>query len=119
MAGRILLVGYEDSLLVTRATILSGRWPVKTAYPKDVLRVLREDPFDVVVLCHTLTAKETTVLLKGIRSQFPSVRVLALEFEAGSAGHLGACATAVSTNGPEEMFAAISYLLKIRNPRVA
>lgn len=117
--GRILVVGYEESLLLTRTTILNTRWPTKIAYPKDVFTILKNEPMDVVVLCHSLTRREAAVLFYGIKRDFPYVQVLALESEPGSAAHLGACAKAVSTHGPEEMFAAIAALLELRDLRVA
>src|SRR6266702_3120365 len=100
MKNRILLVGYDRALLTTRASIVNTRWSAESASPKDVLPFLREDSYDLLVLCHSLEPAESTSLIQSVKENFPAIRILALEKSRGTASHLNADATAVSAEGP-------------------
>ncbi|MBX6360718.1 MAG: hypothetical protein IRZ03_11635 [Acidobacterium ailaaui] len=119
MSARILLVGNDPQLLVTRAAVVHTRWQSKAADPEDTLKALREDTFHIVVLCHTIEQPQAAILAEKIHRLFPTVRLLALETTLGSADYIRELgqkyniATGVaSVYAPEEMLEAIAYLLQ-------
>lgn len=116
MDRRILLVGHDRTLLRTRSSIVNTRWSAENTSPKDVLAVLSQKDFDLVILCHSLESKEGESLIRLVKENFPKIRILALEKSRGSASHLNADATAVSVEGPTEMFHQIEVLLDEENP---
>jgi DNA-binding NarL/FixJ family response regulator len=112
MKGRILAVGCDEDLLLTRLSVLKTQWSAKIAHQTDTLKLLEEDQFDVVVLCHSIPRRRAKSLVSAIRNNFPEVRILALESSPGAAAGLGACATAVSAYGPSPMLESIAALLE-------
>jgi hypothetical protein len=117
MDRRILLVGNDRTLLTTRASIVNTRWSAENTFPKDVLSVLGQKDFNLVILCHSLEPKESESLIRLVKENFPEIRILALEKSRGTASHLEVDATAVSVEGPTEMFTQIEALLDEENPR--
>lgn len=119
MKNRILLVGDDQALLLTRASLVKARWGAEITLTKDALDVLRVKAFDVVVLCHSLEEDERVFLVDQMKQNFPGTLILALERSQGAAADLDVHATAVSTEGPQEMFKAIEALTKRKDTRVA
>lgn len=119
MQERILLVGYDDTLLATRLALLNLRWSARAAYPKDALNLLETKGFDLLILCHSLEENEAVSLVNIIRERLPLLPILALERLEGTAVYLGASATVVTTEEPILMFDAIQTLLESTEPRVA
>lgn len=103
-------------LLSTRVFILNTRWIAKAAYPREISDILDKEPFDVVVICHSVEPSEAVSLVEAIRKERPAIRILALETLPGAAAGLDVAATAVTTSGPSNMLAAIENLLKQSDP---
>lgn len=111
MKGRVLAVGDDQSLLSTRLDVLNTKWSARIASSKDALAFLKEESFDVLVLCHSIHSTEAISLVTSVQRDFPEVRILALEELPGSRAHLNPNATVVSAGGPTKMFDAIEKLL--------
>jgi hypothetical protein len=119
MKRRILLVGHDRTLLTTRASIVNTRWSAENASPREVFSFLDQEPFDVMILCHSLEHAESASLIRLVKQNFPETRILALEKSRGTASQLEADATAVTVEGPTEMCSQIQTLLGEQNPRIA
>jgi DNA-binding NarL/FixJ family response regulator len=119
MDEKILAVGNDEALLLTRAALLGTRWSVLTAGSEDMWELLQKEKFKVLVLCHSFADDEAISLVNLVRQKYPTLQILALETSVGSADHLNATATAVSTDGPLEMFQKIEVLLESKRDQVA
>jgi len=109
--GRILAIGDDQCLLLTRVNVLNTRWFARIAPSQDALNLLEEEPFDILVLCHSITSREAVSLVDSVHRDFPKVSILALEKLPGSRAHLNSCVTVVSSGGPSKMLDAIERLL--------
>lgn len=78
---------------------------------KDALSLLKKEPFDILVLCHSIRCEEAISLVGSVQSDFPKVRILALERQRGSRAYLSSGATAISSSDPLKMLTAIERLL--------
>jgi DNA-binding response OmpR family regulator len=116
MRERILIVGYDQNLLFTRACILNTRWSAEIAYPVEALRMLEEEPFELIVLCHSLAGNEAASLARAARKTFPNVFILALETSAQGDVHPLVWADAVTITEPSKMLDAIEGLLGSGKP---
>lgn len=111
MKGRVLAVGNDQNLLLTRASVLNTRWFTSIASSQGALNLLKEKPFDILVLCHSISSKEAIALMSSVQRGFPKIRILVLEMLPGSRAHLNSCATVVSSGDPSKILDAIERLL--------
>jgi hypothetical protein len=106
--NRILLVGTDKSLLLTRAAVLSTIG-ASVAHTTE-LSVPKGQPFDLLVLCHTLPRDTAFGLSLAARTWWPRVRILQIvhyEFETVNAMY----ANDVSTATPHELVRHVKRLL--------
>jgi DNA-binding response OmpR family regulator len=76
----VVFYGHDELLLMTRRRILEGagfRADV-TSEVKEIPRLVRELPADLVVLCHSLSRTECVVAGMVARNHRPEVRILLL-----------------------------------------
>jgi DNA-binding NtrC family response regulator len=74
---KILLTGSDSRLLATRAAVLSKTGATVVFYSAiDTLEVLNRDSFDLVVLCHSLTQAELTVIVDKVHQKIPGTKIL-------------------------------------------
>lgn len=77
--GDVLLLGHDDALQRTRASLLEQvGFRCHLARGADEVTSLAQDHFDVIVLCHTLPLVEASESAEFIRVRFPSTKVLRL-----------------------------------------
>jgi CheY-like chemotaxis protein len=111
MRRRILVIGQDKSLLQTRVHILNRRYTALGAVPGAALTWLKNAPFDAVVICCSLSREDAASVVRDVRNEFPSMPILALELSYGHRAHLGATATAETTEGPEVWMNALDAML--------
>jgi len=76
---QILLFGHDAMLLSTRKWLMDEYGNVHLATDVDTLRALAERySFDLVVVCHTVTAEECQQLLDAMQSRSPEANFLSL-----------------------------------------
>jgi hypothetical protein len=106
--NRILLVGTNKSLLVTRAAVLSTTGAL-VAHTTE-LSLPKGQPFDLLVLCHTLMRETAFGLSLAARTRWPQVRILQIvhyQFEAADAIYANDACTAK----PDELVRHVKRLL--------
>ncbi len=76
----ILIFGHDARLLETRKwALLSRGYRVLTAtHLVDLDRIPATPPVDLLVLCHTLSAKESAQAVTHVTSRWPEIKQLAL-----------------------------------------
>lgn len=79
MKGRVLAIGDDRRLLLTRVNVLNTRWFATMASSEHALTLLKEEPFDILVLCHSVSSREAISLVSSVQRDFPKVLILALE----------------------------------------
>jgi DNA-binding response OmpR family regulator len=74
---RILLAGSDSRLLATRAAVLLKTGAV-VVYRDTVgtLNILDREPFDLVVLCHSLPEEDVAVIVKKVHQKIPDAKTL-------------------------------------------
>jgi DNA-binding response OmpR family regulator len=87
----IISFGYDPTLMSSRTLLLQhAGFTVKETYsPAEVLRLVRNDLVDLVVICHTVPLKEEEQLiaaLREVRELLPVICIAASEYELGKAG---------------------------------
>jgi hypothetical protein len=80
------------------------------ASSEHALTLLKEEPFDILVLCHSVSSREAISLVSSVQRDFPKVLILALEKLRGLRAYLGSCATTVTSEDPSKMLDAIERL---------
>ena len=83
----ILCVGRDRLLLQSRKRVLARRFQVEIVLALAELEAVSAGrSFDVIVLCHTLTAQERKRAIETVCKKFPRSKILALkrEFETSS-----------------------------------
>jgi DNA-binding NtrC family response regulator len=86
----IISFGYDTALMSSRTLLLQhAGFTVEEAYsPAQVLRLVRNDVVDMVVICHTVPLKEQEQLiavLTEVRELLPVICIAASEYELGKA----------------------------------
>ncbi|GEM_PF-6153473 len=119
MGGRILLVGNDDTLLLTRSAVVNTRWTSKMAHLHEAVSAMEEGTFDVIVLCHTIGRAEVEGFVRAVHAERPQTGFLVLEATSGSAAYVEELrrnekivADVVGTYAPGEMLRAIAKLLQ-------
>jgi len=106
---RILLIGENEDLLRSRAALLAKYHAnIVMSTPTDLVSAVGDRPFDVVVLCHSLTGTTAESVAIGARKRWQNTRILQLvryDFEKSeSLHHADAVA---SSERPDEVVDAV------------
>jgi hypothetical protein len=77
----ILSVGSDAPLTQTRAAVLASALEssVVVAEPSEALHLLRDNHFDLVVLCHTVSSEQAGILIQVARNQSPPAKILIVD----------------------------------------
>jgi hypothetical protein len=111
MPARILLVGNDQILLETRASILRHFWTMATTTPPHA--VVATESVDMVVLCQTLPEEQRQIWTANLRIASPTLLAVALtRFDAGPRNGYDACVNV--DRGPAALVASIYELLTER-----
>jgi hypothetical protein len=108
----ILCAGRDGLLLQSRKRVLSRRFQVETALALTELEaVCAGHCFDVIVLCHTLTANERKQASEMVRKKFPRSKILSLkrEFETPSGPYVDK--EMCVDDGPEALVRTVTAML--------
>ncbi|HEY1993684.1 MAG TPA: hypothetical protein VGG81_04710 [Edaphobacter sp.] len=118
--GTILAVGQDQGLLATRAAILRRcNAGVVEARPSEAMKILRAQRFDLVVLCHTLSAEEMTELVGLAHLQANHSQVLeVLKATEAAWDHLPSGADDMALSQPETLIAKVTEMLSVPAHRV-
>jgi DNA-binding response OmpR family regulator len=117
---RILLAGDDLRLLETRAAVLGKTGSVvRWGSSVEAEFFLREEQFDMLILCHTLSAEQRERLMAFARKRWPKIYILQLvstTFEEQSAD--GQNDIKLSSCEPHHLVCRAEMLLKERNHNV-
>jgi DNA-binding response OmpR family regulator len=117
---RILLAGDDLRLLETRAAVLEKTGSeVRWASRMEAEFFLRKEPFDMLILCHTLPAEQRNRLMMFARHRWPKIYILQLvstTFEEQSAD--GQNDVRTSSCEPHHLVCRTERLLKEMNHNV-
>jgi DNA-binding response OmpR family regulator len=109
--ARVLCIGRDPSLLRTRQLVLANHFNVVTVGTVGEMQALGQDRnFDVVLLCHSLSAEECDLAAVTARRRWPAARILALAVERSSCRHY-AEQTIRGLDGPRLLIQAIEHLV--------
>ena len=107
----ILSIGRDTELLRLRSAILrqAGYLVTETSDPHVAVSTFLKNAPDVVVLCHTLSSQQKTILIHDIHAFKPHTSILSLEAEHSD---VNADAVISSMDGPKTMLAAVAGLVR-------
>jgi DNA-binding response OmpR family regulator len=112
---RVLIVGHETTLLETRSRILelAGYRVSPVVEVPAAENALSCEPFDLSILCHTLSSEQRRSMLACARSLQPTVKTLILVADVQAVDFPLAANEAVFSvsNGPRALLAAVDRLL--------
>lgn len=75
--SKILLAGNDFRLLATRAAVLAKtNASVTCCNSWEAMKVLENEAFDLVVLCHSLSAKQASEITECVHQRLPKARIL-------------------------------------------
>jgi hypothetical protein len=84
--ARLLVASWDETLLQSRTMMLGAYFSVQPAGRlSEAVQLVRKNPFDLLVLCHTLDNYQQETLAFIARQLHPSVEVLVLEKFSASA----------------------------------
>ena len=111
----ILAVGQDSELLSTRAAVLRKcNAGVISASPLDAPLILKAQPFDLVVLCHTLSPDEMNNLILVAHQQASEVQVLeVLDAVESSWNRQPSGADDIAQAKPEALVAKVTEMLSV------
>ncbi len=112
MAYRLLSVGSESDLLLTRNAVLreAGFSVQSRTDPAEALTLLCEEDFAAVLLCHLVPPKTKQQLIRQMKEHKPQTPVAVM-----SNGKRGSLRTGLhSVNGPEELVRTIREMIANR-----
>ena len=109
---KILLVGEDFRLLATRAAVLA-RTGANTVCcsPAEMVRDLRSDSFDLVVMCHSLEDTSASMVAGTARRWWPGTKVLLIRANFGQSMDAVEC-DGVIESAPGEMVREAAALLR-------
>lgn len=114
----VLCVGKDSLLLNLRCQVLATRFAaVSTATPITLRQVLDTRTFDLLVLCHTLSARDCNACLHLFRERCPAAATLAMQTDLTGCGAGDVDATAAALAGPRSLFRAIESVMRNGTPR--
>jgi CheY-like chemotaxis protein len=74
---RILLAGSDCRLLATRAAVLAKTGAdVVYRSTMETINILDREPFDLVVLCHSLQREDVAVIVDKVHQKIPGAKIL-------------------------------------------
>jgi hypothetical protein len=77
--ARILSIGVDEDLLLTRELVLTQTCAsVRSTHPGLATRMLKTESFDLIVLCHTLDPSDVEQICQEIEKNCSTCRILSL-----------------------------------------
>jgi len=111
--AHVLLVSRDQMLLQTRALILGAYFQVESAgRVSEAEAAMAKIPFNLVVLCYSLTDAEYQKLIELCRSQTPQPRILALNAPNNGRPRPGSDAEYAIEQGPYELLKKAAEVLE-------
>lgn len=107
----ILCLGNDLTLLSTRKMVLETQFSaIHCSTLEEAVTQWPECPFDVLILCHTLSDKECTAAEQYAETRTPASQLLVLH--AGGAIHSSRACVLRNLDGPEPLLKTIHQLLQ-------
>ena len=75
---KILAIGEDDGLLVSRVAILQRRYKASHAHSRLAMQVLKEEHFDLLLVCHSTPFEIANALIREAHGEFPALRIVRL-----------------------------------------
>jgi DNA-binding NtrC family response regulator len=106
---KVLNFAPDKELRQLRSTILSlhNCCVVSPTTLNQALDEMKNDDFDVLLLCHEIRAGDMTVLCEMFKRRFPFGKIVLVEYS-GEMTTYGRECTTISAHDPEEMVAAVT-----------
>ena len=116
-AIQILLLGQDSVLQTTRSAILQldGFRVDRVCSPRELLTCLASKHFDLVVLCHSLSAVKRQVALAIAASFVPEIRLLVLRKDLSSSLRSSFAEVLETDTGPEKFRSAVRALSQMKD----
>ena len=110
---RVLCISSDILLLSTRRMVLSLRYRTMAVSSMAEMQQLAGEPFDAVVVCHTLRPEECSSAIQVALQQWPRAEVIVLARAEGTCVQ-GANRVVRSGAGPEFLLNALDRLFQTR-----
>ena len=78
MNKKILTTGADRALLSSRASILDRKYEARVVDPRDVIAELRQEHYDLLLVCCSIPADEASVLIAAAHEEFPNLCIIRL-----------------------------------------
>ena len=78
MRAKVLTTGLDDTLVASRAAILSSRYETATTKPEKALEKLRFEHFDLLLVCYSTPHEQGTALIRTAHEEFPDLCIVRL-----------------------------------------
>lgn len=114
----VICVGQDLLLLSLRCQVVATRFAVVCpATPQTLAPTLAENPFDLMLLCHSLSCEESDAAISLFRRQNNRAVIVSLhpDFECLNTSHLDAVVSTLG--GPLALFRAIEGVMRNGAPR--
>jgi DNA-binding NarL/FixJ family response regulator len=111
--SKILLAGNDFRLLATRAAVLARtKASVVCCNAVEAMTVLEREAFDLVIICHSLTEKQTIEVTEKVRERLPRARILLMLSDVASEiVYKGIEIDAISSATPGDLIRRASEML--------
>lgn len=117
---QLLCLATNPDLLEIRRRVLLTRYRVTAVDRLDAMEALPGgSEFDVLVLCHSLSAEDCSKAVRFAREFWPKIKVLAISAPGESQGQGELDAVVSGLAGPYAMFDAVEQLLPSATPTQA
>jgi DNA-binding NtrC family response regulator len=110
MAAAILIVGDDSVLLQTRAALLR-EWQVSTATSKQAIEAVHSAPYDLLIICQTVSDAAAGQLIDKAREMNPNVLALAIS-QIGQERNLTAELFEVQLSDPDRLRRVVTHLMQ-------
>ena len=75
---RILMVSHDVTLNELRSALLETCYETVSAEPAEAIPALRRSPFDLLLVCHTVTGEEASAIIEAAHAESHRVRIVHL-----------------------------------------
>ena len=111
LSKRVLTTGSDAALVYSRACVIERSYSVDIAEPSQVLERLRQQAFDLLLVCHSVPHEPAATLIASVRGERPSVLIVRLLSRSSPDETSIADRTVIVDFKPEDWIATIHELL--------
>ena len=111
---RVLSIGRDSRLMATRQWALATRYEVLDLHnPAEIDALPQEMRFDIILLCHTISARDCSRVIEVALRRWPAAQIMGLSNGYTSRAHCSPEITIPGIAGPRALIARIEGLMSL------